>query len=216
MKEIAYSDHRAEELKAQELAGKTPRLNSGRARQRADELESRLKRRETELEQERHLSSQPPIVVGAALVVPQGLLAARGLGQSVAQVASTPEQRRRIEQAAMDAVMTAERSLGFEPRSVAADKVGYDIESRMPGTGKLRFIEVKGRAAGASTVSVTKNEILTALKKPDDFILAIVLVEGLSATAAYLRQPFQREPDFGVTSVNYDVSELLARAVSPA
>ena len=89
-----------------------------------------MKRRETELEQERHLSSQPPIVVGAALVVPQGLLAARGLGQSVAQVASTQEQRRRIEQAAMDAVMTAERSLGFEPRSVAADKVGYDIESR--------------------------------------------------------------------------------------
>ena len=27
----------------------------------------------------------------------------------------------------------------------------------------------------------------------------------------YLRQPFQREPDFGVTSVNYDFGELLAR-----
>jgi hypothetical protein len=25
----------------------------------------------------------------------------------------------------------------------------------------------------------------------------------------YLRQPFQREPDFGVTSVNYDFSELV-------
>src|SRR5262249_25512348 len=31
-KEINYWDHRAEELKAQELAGKTPRLNSGKAR----------------------------------------------------------------------------------------------------------------------------------------------------------------------------------------
>ena len=28
----------------------------------------------------------------------------------------------------------------------------------------------------------------------------------------YLRRPFQREPDFGVTSVNYDFAELLARA----
>src|SRR5690606_20207756 len=37
-REIAYWDHRAEELKLQELAGKQPRMNSGRARQRADEL----------------------------------------------------------------------------------------------------------------------------------------------------------------------------------
>ena len=28
--------------------------------------------------------------------------------------------------------------------------------------------------------------------------------------------PFQREPDFGVTSVNYDFSELLARAAEPS
>ena len=44
----------------------------------------------------------------------------------------------------------------------------------MPGTGRLRFIEVKGRVAGADTITVTKNEILYSLNKPDDFILAIV------------------------------------------
>lgn len=32
----------------------------------------------------------------------------------------------------------------------------------------------------------------------------------------YVRQPFQREPDFGVTSVNYDFAELLARATVPS
>ena len=31
----------------------------------------------------------------------------------------------------------------------------------------------------------------------------------------YLRQPFQREPDFHVTSVNYNFPELLARAEAP-
>lgn len=31
----------------------------------------------------------------------------------------------------------------------------------------------------------------------------------------YLRRPFQREPDFGVTSVNYNFAELLARAGEP-
>jgi len=31
----------------------------------------------------------------------------------------------------------------------------------------------------------------------------------------YIRRPFQREPDFGVTSVNYDLEELLKRAEEP-
>ena len=44
----------------------------------------------------------------------------------------------------------------------------------MPGTGKLRFIEVKGRVSGAPTITVTRNEILYSLNKPEDFILAIV------------------------------------------
>ena len=34
--------------------------------------------------------------------------------------------------------------------------------------------------------------------------------------APHLRQPFQRKPDFGVTSVNYDFAELLARAEAPS
>ena len=63
---------------------------------------------------------------------------------------------------------------------------------------------------------MTKNEILTALNKPDDFILAIVSVDGPAGVPMYVRQPFQREPDFAVTSVNYDLSELLARALTPA
>jgi len=32
----------------------------------------------------------------------------------------------------------------------------------------------------------------------------------------HLRRPFRREPDFGVTSVNYDFAQLLARAGEPA
>ena len=42
-KEINYWDHRANELKAQELAGRpNAKINSAKARQRADELEARL------------------------------------------------------------------------------------------------------------------------------------------------------------------------------
>ena len=31
----------------------------------------------------------------------------------------------------------------------------------------------------------------------------------------YVRQPFQREPNVGVTSVNYDFGELLKKAATP-
>lgn len=72
-KEITYWDFRAEELRAQEEAGKTPRINSAKARQRADELEGRLQKRMMELEQERQISPLPPVVVGSALVVPGGI-----------------------------------------------------------------------------------------------------------------------------------------------
>ena len=99
---------------------------------------------------------------------------------------------------------------------VSAQRCGYDIESRISATGRLRFIEVKGRVRGADTVTVTKNEILTALNKPDDFILAIAVIEGERTDVRYVRQPFEKEPDFKATSVNYDVAKLLAQAQEPA
>ncbi len=112
--------------------------------------------------------------------------------------------------------MDIERSLGFEPTDREFEKLGYDIESRVPGTGKLRFLEVKGRIEGAATITVTKNEILYSLNKPEDFILAIVeFIDASSHRTHYLRKPFNREPDFGVTSVNYDFAELIARAENP-
>ncbi len=213
-KEITYWDHRAEQLKHQEQAGKpNARLNSGEARKRADALQARLEKRLADLQLERQISPLPPVVLGGLLVVPAGLLAEMaGRPPSTAVLADTQA----IAARARAAVMEVERALGFEPLDRERDKVGYDVESRVPGTGRLRFIEVKGRAAGADTVTLTKNEILTSLNKPEDFILAIVEFhpDGTQRTR-YLRQPFQREPDFGVTSVNYDLAELLARAEAP-
>jgi hypothetical protein len=78
-------------------------------------------------------------------------------------------------------------------------------------SGCLRFIEVKGRRAGADTVTITKNEILTGINSGEQFILALVEVEdGQAKTPRYVKRPFHKEPDFGVTSVNYNLSELLA------
>lgn len=219
-KEINYWDHRAEELKMQEEAGKpNAKINSGKARQRADDLQARLMQRLEELEQERRLSPLPPVVVGGALIVSVALLQ-RMQGKQQATTAMFARETERVEQAAMKAVMEVERNLGYEPTDVSTQKCGYDIESRIPETGQLRFIEVKGRITGAKTVTVTKNEIITALNKPDNFILALVqvpLAEDMEGNCSihYLRRPFHKEPDFAVTSVNYDWLELWQQGTEP-
>ena len=213
-KEISYWDNRAAILKAQEIAGRTnARLNSQIARQRAEELLARLERRLGELEQERKLSPLPPVVVGGVLVIPQGLLDRLSGQNEPPDIELFVHEIALIECMAMEAVMQAERQLGYLPRDVSAEKRGYDIESAVPGTGRLRFIEVKGRVKDSATVMVTKNEVLTALNKPDDFILAVVLVDGDTTATYYITKPFQREPDFDATSVVYGLARLLQRGV---
>jgi hypothetical protein len=212
-KEISYWDHRAEELKLEELAGKpNARLNSGEARKRADNLQTRLEKRLNELRLEREISPLPPVVLGGLLIVPAGLIARMEGKSSISLSPDTQASAAR----AREIVMEVERSLGFEPVDREYERLGYDIESRIPGTGKLRFIEVKGRITGAETITVTKNEILYSLNKPEDFILAIVeFLDETSHRVHYIRRPFQREPDFKAASVNYSFSELLIGAEEP-
>lgn len=217
-KEIAYWDHRAEHLKLQEQAGRqNAHLNSGEARKRADLLQGRLEKRMNELMLERQISPLPPVAIGGLLVVPLGLIAKMTGKPLPAPAAFSIADTQAAAARARQIVMDVERRLGFEPTDREFERLGYDIESRVPGTGKLRFIEVKGRVSGANTITVTKNEILYSLNKPDDFILAMVefFPDG-THRVHYLRRPFQREPDFGVTSVNYDFAGLLARTGEPS
>lgn len=212
--EIQYWDFRAADLKMKEQAGKTnAKQNSQMASRRAEELEARMQKRLTELETEKLISALPPVVVGGALVIPRGLL--NKLTGRVDPFAADAMARRRVELAAMKAVLDVEASLGYIPRDVSAAKVGYDVESFIPqdkrdaGGHTLRFIEVKGRVSGADTVTVSKNEILTAFNKPDEYILAIVEVDGSHTKTVYLKKPFRERPDFAATSVNYDIAELI-------
>ena len=155
-KEIAYWDLRAEVLKAQEQSGRTnARLNSTQARRRADLLQERRERRLAELEQE-----------GADFAV-----AAGGAGGYAGRARGTHPLHDRLCATTLRLFMEAiPRLLLLEPerlswlssgtsdssrRTRSSRRGGYDIESRIPGTGKLRFIEVKGRISGAANILVT-------------------------------------------------------------
>ncbi len=213
-KEINYWDSRAEQLKLDEQAGRTgARLNSGEARRRADTLQLRLRKRLAALERDAQIAPRPPVVLGGLLVVPRGLIdEMTGVAPPVPPPADTQASAAR----ARALVMETERRLGFEPADREHEKLGYDVESRVPATGRLRFIEVKGRRAAAETVTVTRNEILCSLNKPDDFILAVVeFRDDDTHRVHYVRRPFRREPDFAAASVNYRMKDLLAKAEEP-
>lgn len=216
--EIQYWDYRSIELQQKEAAGKVnAKLNSRLAARRAEELESRMQARLAEIEKERRISPMPPVISGGALIIPKGLLH-RLMGTSEPSLLGQ-DDRQSIEYAAMNAVMQIETQLGYRPKDVSAAKCGYDVESFIPEdmrrrleAYRLRFIEVKGRAKGATTVTVSKNEILTALNKQDEFILAIVEVDGQNTHTIYLKHPFKNAPDFTATSVNYDIQDLIAES----
>ncbi|NDF40359.1 MAG: DUF3883 domain-containing protein, partial [Proteobacteria bacterium] len=159
------------------------------------------------------ITARPPVIRGGVVVVPAGLL--HRLRGEPAHAPSMPVETQVNAARARLAVMNAERALGYEPVDREFERLGYDIESTDPASGNVRFIEVKGRVAGADSIVVTRNEILYALNSPETFILAIVEIAPDGDTVRYVRKPFRSEPDFGATTVTYDMGELLARSAPP-
>ena len=217
-REITHLQHRALEVEAEERAGKRPRLNSENIRRQAETLTGRLERRLKEIARQRDIAPLPPEICGAAVVVPAGMAGSKQAAEDAGSVEDAPNllTRAQVEARAMQDVMECERELGFEPRDVSDEDRGYDIESRNPRNGALRFIEVKGRRADARAVTITRNEILTALNAQDAFILAAVLVEKDMAHAPlYVPNPaslFGAEPAFNEVSRAISVASIKAAA----
>ena len=212
--EISFWDHRARDLRHQEEAGKpNAKLNSNEARRRADELQGRLQKRNQELEEELKISSKPPVVIGGALVIPASWLTTNEGEDYKDQGFATPAEKAAVEKAAMDAVFLVEKDLNNPAKDRSKEKIGYDIESLCSKTGNLRFIEVKGRRKDATTVTITKNEIIYGLNLPDQFFLALAFVDGKRVEVHYVQHAFRFEPDFGVTSINFNVKDLLTKTI---
>ncbi|UPT91406.1 DUF3883 domain-containing protein [Bradyrhizobium barranii subsp. apii] len=221
-KEIAFWQDRWLKLKADAEAGKDVRLNLQNVERTLADLQSRLENRKKVLQAMRHVVNGTPVVLGVALIVPAGLMKMLRSDKSVDPAAAIftadSAARSRIERLAMQAVQKAEEARGCRVVDVSAAKCGWDLSSYPPAVhGKQadpRHIEVKGRVKGASTVTITRNEMLYAFNQGDKFVLAIALVgeDNDIDGPHYIRNPFDREPGWGVASINFSLGDLLAKA----
>lgn len=204
--EIQYWDYQASELHNLERNNKSEKFSSKQAEKRADELEARLNNRKEELKKEKQIIAHLPVLKGKALILPKGLLDQLDRDQFLT---SSFDNKKIIEKIAMDTVIEMEKKLGFCPKDVSSLKCGYDIESiNFENPNQLRKIEVKGRKKGASTITISKNEILAGLNNPENFILALVEVEGTKTRTTYLSSPFEKELDRTAVSANFDINQL--------
>jgi hypothetical protein len=170
-----------------------------------------------ELEQERRLQALPPVVVGAALIVPAAL--ASPAAEADRHIPQWARQTAEVERRALESVKAAEYALGRTPHEMPHANPGYDIESE-DSERHLHFIEVKGRIAGADTVIVTRTEVLTGLNAAERYVLALVEVgpDGHDKVR-YLRDPFAGKSSrlhFAETSTVFDWGKLWATAGAPS
>ncbi|EQD50529.1 helicase domain-containing protein, partial [mine drainage metagenome] len=113
-KEISFWQDRWLKLKDDGESGKDVRLNLENARRTIAELEARLDGRKKALQAMRHVVNGTPVVLGAALIVPAGLMRQlRGdepVDPATTTVAADAAARARIEQLAMAAVRQTEEA----------------------------------------------------------------------------------------------------------
>ena len=83
------------------------------------------------------------------------------------------EEKKRIETEAMRVALEYERAHGREPVDVSAVE-HFDILSRDPRTGEVRYIEVKGHAGPSLLAELSESEYQVAQEKRDRYWLYIV------------------------------------------
>jgi superfamily II DNA or RNA helicase len=132
---------------------------------RKQALIRRRDERLAEIRQAGHLAVRPPEVIGVAAVLPAPMAKDPGVAAAMARDDE-------VEAVAMEVAMAYERAQGREPEDVSAEALGFDIRSR--GSGGVRYIEVKGRAA-VGGVALTRNEWIKAGRFGVDYWLYIVV-----------------------------------------
>ena len=204
-KEINHWDREHNRLLGLEERGQFGRIRAEVAYERARRLEDRQLRRLEELNEEEALVARPPIIRGAALVIPSALLAE---GRDTAEARTFARNTKAVERRAVDAVMAAERALGRHPEEMPQNNKGYDIRSWSVDRTTLYHLEVKGRIHGADTFTITTSEVQFAQTQGHSHRLALVSVSPDGAKHDELRYVLDAFDGVHVSSSTASINEV--------
>ncbi|MGQ0668983.1 MAG: DUF3883 domain-containing protein, partial [Actinomycetota bacterium] len=160
-----------------------------------DDLNDRLERRREELASQRQFALADVTHLGSAWVLPHPERDA-----ALRHMVSDPE----VERIAVDVAIRYERDHGRDPVSVEAENRGFDVLSRAPETGLVRFIEVKGRS-GTDPIALTSNEYRTAERLREDYWLYAVFDCGSEPRLLAVRDPARLQWQAVVRVEHYQV-----------
>jgi hypothetical protein len=198
-----------------EQLGDKPRESSDSLNRKAVELDVRLRARLELLDQQALMSTKPPRILTAALVLPIAMVEAEVPATAPMHAKETKEVERR----GVDLVMARERELGRHPVEQAFNNKGFDILST-DGLGDTYRIEVKARIVGAADFFVTHNEVMTGKNAVPHYRLALVKVDPRGVQhdeVRYLDNPFATTDlgDFEATGIRGDWTKTWAKGASP-
>lgn len=198
-----------------ERNGEKAKESADSLNRKAVELDIRLRKRLELLDQQALMSTKPPHIVTAALVLPIGMLE----GEVPSSAPMYAKETKEVERRGVDLVMARERTLGRKPMEQAFNNKGFDILST-DAAGDTYRIEVKARIEGAKDFFITHNEVMTGKNAVPRYRLALVRVDARGAQhdeVRYLDDPFATTElgDFEATGIRGDWAKMWAKGAAP-
>jgi superfamily II DNA or RNA helicase len=198
-----------------ERAGEKPKESAESLNRKAVELDIRLCQRLELLDQQALMSTKPPRIVTAALVLPVAMLE----GELPASEPIHAKETKEVERRGVELVLACERELARNPLEQAFNNKGFDILSTET-TGDTYRIEVKARIDGATDFFVTHNEVMTGKNAVPRYRLALVRVDSRGAQydeVRYLGDPFATTElgDFEATGIRGNWAKMWAKGTFP-
>ncbi|WP_208722095.1 helicase-related protein [Rhodococcus qingshengii] len=199
-----------------EQAGDKAKESSESLNRKAVELDHRLRQRLELLDQQALMSTKPPLILTAALVLPVGMIEEADLPATAPIHA---KETKEVERRGVDLVLACERRVGRQPVEQAFNNKGFDILSTSPHGDTYR-VEVKARIAGAKDFFVTHNEVMTGKNAVPRYRLALVRVDPRGAQfdeVRYLDDPFASTDlgDFDATGIRGSWDKMWAKGRGP-
>lgn len=198
-----------------ERAGDKPKESADSLNRKAVELDARLRKRLELLEKQALMSTKPPRIMTAALVLPLAMVD----GELPASASIHAKETKEVERRGVDLVMATERALCRTPIEQSFNNKGFDILSSDAGGDTYR-IEVKARLDGAADFFVTHNEVMVGKNAAPRYRLALVRVDPQGPAqdeVRYLDNPFASTDlgDFDATGVRGDWNRMWNKGTEP-